>query len=208
MVPVAMPPPPRATPVSATPTVPPTLPSYVVGALPPHSEAVLGQAVIGLEWVTHILPSPIFLDEKRMSGGTHGPSGHDATGATYGNAIDIVPAASIATRRQELRRLRLAGFAAWSRGASEPGGAAGNGDHYHLVWAGAKTTNRDQRQQLCSFLGGYRGIASGKSKRLWQRDPTIQKDEIDAVRRLWRQTSGRRVVDACSPYEAMHRPYR
>ena len=133
---------PVATPGNAPIPRKPVLAPYVVGALAPGAEAVLSEANIPLDRVSYIINH-----DRGLSGGTHYASGKDVQGRLYGNALDVIPAATAPERRSEIRRLRLAGFAAWSRGDREPGQSAGNGPHYHLVWAGAKTANPDQRQQ-------------------------------------------------------------
>lgn len=181
----------------------------IMGGVPPGALRALLGADIDPDRITQTV-SPGNATTP-YSANTHLAS-YVSGGQFYSDAIDILPFDGDAGQRvAEVRRLRLAGFAAWWRGPGSPGGPAPRGmsPHYHIVWAGHATRNRSQHQQIVSFLHGLRGLARHRGRPFrtlltGYRDPSIRPDEIRAVRsRLLRISAGSR-LDLASSYEANH----
>lgn len=136
------------------------------------------------------------------SGGTHLCSGF-AGGKPYGLAFDI-EIVDDATADADTRALRLEGVVAWHRGPRAPGGPAGNGLHIHCVWPGAPTRNRQNTEQISSFVHGYRGLAdAGRPRSAWA-DPSIRADEVAAVKRVYEHVHGEGSLIGVRTYDERH----
>jgi len=137
-----------------------------------------------------------------VSGGTHVMSGiYHAK--PYGLAFDIAIAnPSIAD--YDVRSLRLQGIAAWRRGPGAPGGGEDLGPHIHCVWPGAPTRNVQNKEQVSSFVHGYRGVIEPSADRAQWRDPTITPAEIRCVRRVYEKAYGRGSLLQEPIYESKH----
>lgn len=168
--------------------------------LPPRAGQALQRAGIDTLRVGRTL---LLTRNDRSSANTHGASAK-VQGRWYANALDIAPAWSAASRRKEIHALRLAGFAAWSRGVGEPGGPAGAGPHYHCVWAGAKSKLKDNKEQICSFVHGLKGLSKRGKTKGQMRDVTITRSEIAAVKKMYESVNGKNSLDGCSTYESRH----
>jgi len=139
---------------------------------------------------------------SKESAGTHLASGV-FRGKPYGLAFDIAilnPSAADA----DVRSLRLQGIAAWRRGPGAPGGAPGLLPHIHCVWPGAPTRNFQNREQVSSFVHGYRGVVPVEADRSTWRDPSIQSDEQAQVKGIYERVNGGGSLVGVPVYEVMH----
>jgi len=167
---------------------------------PEAIERALGQD--GLTRVSQVVSANN--EPNWYSGGTHMASG-SINGRLYGLAFDIV-IDPMTDADEDTRKLRLQGIAAWHRGDGASGGEAGMGPHIHCVWPGAPSHNRQNGQQIASFLRGWRGLvghARGRPMKSW-RDLSIRKDEIEQVRMTYERVHGRASADNLTPYEYLH----
>lgn len=185
-------------PVLRVPGIPPGMAPGAAAAL----RRALGDDALGR--VTQVISSGN--QPSTVSGRTHMISGF-AHGVPYGLAFDLsIPPFDDANA--DVRRLRLQGIAAWRRGPDSPGGGETLAPHIHCVWAGAPTDNPDNREQISSFIHGYRGLSGlGITHDHWS-DPTIQSDERDHVRLVYESVNGHGSLDAVAPYEERHRGVR
>jgi len=138
-----------------------------------------------------------------VSAGTHLASGawH---GRPYGLAFDIAIVDPLRTD-VDVRALRLQGIAAWRRGPGAPGGGDSLLPHIHCVWPGAPTRNGQNREQVASFVLGYRGLADMGLPRSRWKDLSIRPDERERVRAVYERVNGRGSLARVVPYDARHR---
>jgi hypothetical protein len=137
-----------------------------------------------------------------VSASTHLRSGW-VHGRPYGLAFDLAIVDG-EKADDDVRRLRLQGIAAWRRGPGAPGGGESLSPHIHCVWPGAPTENSDNREQVSSFVHGFRGLVGVGPPREW-RDPSIRADERIRVKAAYERINGRRSLDHVVPYEQKHR---
>ena len=137
-----------------------------------------------------------------VSAKTHLQSGIDH-GRPYGLAFDLMIVDPL-TADADVRRLRLQGIAAWRRGPGSPGGGDTLLPHIHCVWPGASTSNFENKEQVSSFVHGYRGLAGKRHPRKRWRDPSIQADEIHRVTAVYERVNGHGSLRAIPTYDEKH----
>jgi hypothetical protein len=72
------------------------------------------------------------------------------------------------------------------------------------VWPGAATVNYQNREQVSSFVRGYRGLVGmGIPPARWK-DPSIRADERAAVKAVYEIINGKGSLRSVSPYETRH----
>ena len=179
----------------------PPRPSIPAGLLPKEAAAIV--RALGSDGLSRVIQviSPNN-QPSLVSGGTHMASGV-YRGQPYGLAFDIAIADPNAADA-DVHRLRMQGIAAWRRGPGAPGGGDNLGPHIHCVWPGAPTHNIQNREQVSSFVHGYRGVIEpNRDKRTW-RDPTITPEEIRCVRLAYEAQFGAGSLKRMPSYELRH----
>ena len=177
-------------------------PIVPIGMLPAEAHVVvLALGPTGLYRVIQVI-SPNDLPSE-VSGGTHMMSGM-YHGKPYGLAFDIAIIDPL-TADSDVHKLRMQGIAAWRRGPGAPGGGENLGPHIHCVWLGARTRNVQNREQVSSFVHGYKGVVEKDENPKNWRDTSITRPEIGRVRSVYEGIYGKGSLARIPLYETRHR---